>query len=182
MSEPDPSADSAPASLAARLSLALRGIRPRLAKRPAIPAARREWLIAAAVAILIAIGPLLTILCANFMAADIRTDAQRLRDQAAPRVAAARLAARQHADLIALLRRPGFGATAEALARALPPDALLTRVERGASGLLEVDLTTPDPDKLRAAIRREPALARLRDAGQQQGELVMAVSLREVPQ
>jgi len=131
--------------------------------------------------VLIAAGPVVTILGANLLASGMRVEVEHLREQAAPRVAAAGLAARERAELVGLLRRPVLGATAEALARVLPAEATLVRVERNTAGLLEVDLTAPDPDKLRAALRREPALARLRDAGQQQGELAMTVSLREVP-
>ena len=56
----------------------------------------------------------------------------------------------------------------------------MIRAERGRDGLLEIDVSAPDPDKLRAALRAEPALARLRDAGQQRGELMMTVSFKEV--
>jgi hypothetical protein len=71
------------------------------------------------------------------------------------------------------------GATVEALARALPADAVLLRAERNRSGLLEVEISTPDPDKLRAALRAEPALAGLHNIGQQRGELTMTVSFAE---
>jgi hypothetical protein len=158
------------------------GVRPWLAQPPAVQAGKRAWWIAAAVALLIATGPIATILGANLAAASARAETERLREQAAPRVAAEQAAARDRAELVALLRRPGLGATVEALARALPPEASLVRVERNRAGLLEVDVTAPDPDRLRAALRREPALARLRDAGQQRGELTMTVSLRELPQ
>ena len=179
MSEPQPSEEQTPASLAGRLNAAARRW---LTERQAMPAGRREWWVAGAVGALIAAGPAATILGANLLAGDVRVQVAKLRAQAAPRAAAAQAATRERSELVALLRRPGLGATAEALARALPADASLLRVERNAAGLLEVDLTAPDPDRLRAALRREPALARLRDAGQQQGELAMTVSLREVPQ
>lgn len=179
MTEPESPQQQAPASLAGQLNAAGRRW---LAARPAMPAGRREWWVAGALGALIAAGPAVTILGAKLLAGGVRAEVAKLREQAAPRVAAAQTAAKERAELVALLRRPGLGATAEALARALPADASLVRVERSAAGLLEVDLTAPDPDRLRAALRREPALARLRDAGQLQGELAMTVSLREVPQ
>lgn len=168
-----------PSSLATRLHEMVRGA---LARVPAIEPGKRDWWIAGAVAALIAAGPLATILGANLLAGGIGKDVQHLREQAAPRAAAAQAAAKERAALVALLRQPGVGASLEALARALPADAALVRVERNAAGLLEVDLTAPDPDRLRAALHREPALARLRDTGQQQGELAMTISLREAPQ
>jgi hypothetical protein len=179
MTEPEPPEKQAPASLVGRLNMAARRW---LAERPAMPAGKRDWWIAGAVGALIAMGPAATILGADLLAGGVRAQVVQLREQAAPRAATAQTAARERAELVALLRRPGLGETAEALARALPAEASLLRVERNAAGLLEVDLTAPDPDKLRAALRREPALARLRDAGQQRGELAMTVSLREVPQ
>ena len=178
MSEPEPPVEPAPASLAGRLNAAARRW---LAERPAMPRGRCEWWVAVAVGALIAAGPAATILGADLLAGGVRADVTKLREQVAPSAAAAQTAAKERSELVALLRRPGLGATAEALARALPADASLVRVERNAAGLLEVDLTAPDPDRLRAALRREPALARLRDAGQLQGELAMTVSLREVP-
>ncbi|MES2445510.1 MAG: hypothetical protein V4574_22005 [Pseudomonadota bacterium] len=166
-------------SLVERLTASARRL---LAQRPAMPAGRRDWWIAGAVAVLIAAGPVATIVGAKLLAANAQAEVQRLREQAAPRVAAERATVGERAELVALLRRPGAGATLEALARALPPEASLARVERGPAGLLAVDITAPDPDRLRAALRREPVLARLRDAGQQRGELVMTVSLRETPE
>src|SRR4051812_12840744 len=171
--------ETPPSSLAARLHAT---VRDALARLPAIEPGQRDWWIAGAVAALIVAGPLATILGANLLAGGIGTEVAHLREQAAPRAAAAQAAAKEHAELVALLRRPGLGASVEALARALPADASLVRVERNPAGLLEVDLTVPDPDRLRAALRREPALARLRDTGQQQGELAMTISLREAPQ
>jgi len=171
--------EASPSSLAARLHEMVRGA---LARVPEIRPDKRDWRIASAVAALIAAGPLATILGANLLAGSVSKQVQRLREQATPRAAAAQAAAKERAELVALLREPGVGASVEALARALPADASLVRVERNPAGLLEVDLTAPDPDRLRAALHREPALARLRDTGQQQGETAMTISLREAPQ
>lgn len=166
-------------SLAARLGAALRGV---LSRRPAMRAGKREWWVAGAVGALIAAGPVATIVGANLLTGHAQGEVRQLSEKAAPRVAAEQAAGRDRAELVALLRRPGVGATVEALARVLPADSSLARIGRGRDGLLESDVTTPDPDALRAAIRREPALARLRDAGQQRGELTMTVSLREARQ
>jgi len=166
-------------SLAGRLGAALRA---RLAVRPVVQGVARDWWIAGALAALLAAGPVATIIGANMLAGSARAEVEGLRGEAAPRVAADRALAKDRAGLVALLRRPSLGATVEALARALPPEAALVRIERNPAGLLEVDITAPDPDKLRAALHREPALVRLRDAGQQRGELTMTVSLRELPQ
>ncbi|MEI9851845.1 MAG: hypothetical protein WDN24_14570 [Sphingomonas sp.] len=77
------------------------------------------------------------------------------------------------------MRRPTIGATLDALARALPPEASLIRAGRDAQGLLTVEVAAPDPDQLRAAIRRDPLLAALRDTGQRQQEATMIVTMRE---
>jgi len=173
----------APPTLAASLGGAARGVAGRArtwwADRPAVPANRRDWIVAGGVAGLIAAGPLLTIAGALLITGSLRGEVNRLQEAAAPRAAAARTAIEDRAALVAMVRRPGLGATAEALARALPVDAALLRMERGRDGLLEVEIGTPDPDKLRAALRAEPALARLRDAGQQRGDLMMTVSFKE---
>ncbi len=171
-------------SLVAGLAGAARGAagatRGWWAARPPVPAAKRDWWVAGGLAALIAAGPALTIVVGGLIADGVRGEVRRLEAQAAPRAAAAKTASEDRAALVVMLRRPGLGATAEALARALPVDAVLIRAERGRDGLLEIDVSAPDPDKLRAALRAEPALARLRDAGQQRGELMMTVSFKEV--
>ena len=170
-------------SLAASLGGAARGAVARAsgwwADRPAVPANRRDWMVAGGVAGLIAAGPLITIAGAWLITGSVRGEVNRLEEQAAPRAVAAQEASQNRASLVAMLRRPGLGATAEALARALPVEAVLLRAERDRAGLLEIDISAPDPDKLRAALRAEPALARLRDAGQQRGDLMMTVSFKE---
>lgn len=157
-------------------------VRQWLANRPPVSAGRRDWIVAGVLALLIAAGPLLTIVAGSLAASGVRAEVARLQEQAAPRAAAARTAEQDRAVLVALLKRPGLGATIEALARAMPADAVLIRAERNRQGLLEIDIAAPDPDRLRAAIRAEPALARLRNVGQQQNEATMTVSFREVGQ
>lgn len=170
-------------SLAAGLSAGARGmagaVREWLANRPAVSAVRRDWIVAGALALLIAAGPLLTIIAGSVAAGGVRAEVARLQEQAAPRAAAAKAAAQDRAALVTLLKRPSLGVAVEALARALPADAVLIRLERNRQGLIEADIAAPDPDRLRAAIRAEPALARLRDVGQRQHEAMMTVSFRE---
>lgn len=153
-------------SLAARLAAVLR--------KPAAP-----WEAGAAVAILILLAPLATIAGAKLLTHHERTEIARLQTDLAPRIAAEQAARTAHSQLAAAVNRPLMGATLEALARALPADATLSRAERTAQGALELDVTTTDPDKLRAAIRRAPELDGLRDSGQRQGDGNMLVSLRQ---
>jgi hypothetical protein len=175
-----------PASLATQLRASAGAgaakFRERLAAwRAQEPAAtpRRAWQVAGAVALLIALGPVATIAGGHLLAGQSRAESRQLKARAEPRIAADRLAERDRAALGAVLRRAGVGAVIEALARALPPEAALARAERNRDGLIELDIATPDPDKLRAALRREPLLATLRDSGQRQGDAAMLVSFRE---
>ncbi|NML05665.1 hypothetical protein [Sphingomonas sp. G-3-2-10] len=166
-------------SLTGRLAASVRGWEVAWRDRPAAPFEPRRWMVPAGVALLLAAGPLATIIGAKIIAGNARADAAQLDKKLAPRIAAAKAAASDRAELIALLRRPGLGQVADALARALPPEASVQRIERNQAGLLEVEISTPDPDRIRAAIRREPALAGLRDAGQRQVDVMMVVTFRE---
>ena len=170
MNAGEPDRDNAPASggsLAARLAAAIRA--------PGNP--NRE--LAAAIAVLIALGPLATIAGAEWLAAHERRETVQLRNQLEPRLAAQRGASDARAEMAGTVQRPALGTTLEALARGLPADATLARVERTAKGALELDVIAADPDKLRAALRRDPALARFRDTSQRQIDATMVVSLRE---
>lgn len=138
-----------------------------------------DWRVAAALGALIAAGPLLTILGANTLAASAQRAAARTEAALAPRLAAAGAREEARRVLAAAVRQPTLGATLDALARALPADASLVRAERTAQGALELDIATPDPDALRAAIRRAPDFARLRDASQRRADAAMIVSMRE---
>lgn len=128
---------------------------------------------------MIAAGPIATILGAGLLARGARAEVQRLHAEVDPTIAAAAAVARDRTQLAMLLRRPTLSAMIEALARALPTDATLLRAERDRRGLLELDISTPDPDQLRAALHHEPMLANLRDIGQRQGAAAMVVSLKE---
>lgn len=135
--------------------------------------------LAAAVAVLIALAPLLTIAGAQLLARHEHTEAERLRADLAPRMADERSAEAARTEIAKAVQRPALGATLEAFARGLPADAGLVRIERKADGVLEADVTAADPDQLRAAIRRDPALARLRDTSQRQSDTAMIVTLRQ---
>jgi hypothetical protein len=170
---PDPE-PAPPPSLAQRLSAHAK-------RRPAAGAqssggAWPEGSIAALVALLIILGALLTIGGARLLAAQQRAATARLDADAAPRIEAARAAAEARGQIDAVLRRMSLGATLEALARALPADATLIRAARTGEGVLEIDVAASDPDQLRAALRRTPALARLRNTGQRQAEGRMIVT------
>lgn len=190
MTQAEPSSQNAaaPRSLLDRLGASGRAraaaLRARLAEPPSNrrPEPAREWRLAAALAALIAAGPVATIAGAHLLAHDVRADATQLERAAAPQMAERRATREDRAQLAGLAGRPTLGSTLEAFARVLPADAALVRLERGPGGLLEADVSTPDPDALRAALRRDPALAALRDLRQQQGDAVMIVSLAERPQ
>jgi len=141
------------------------------------PAAWSEGRVAMAVAALIVAGPLLTIGGARVLADRQRATAARIEAEVAPRIAAAAAAAEARTQMDAVLRRQTLGATIETLARALPTDATLVRAERNIQGRLALEISTADPDRLRAALRRAPALARLRDTGQRQADAAMIVLL-----
>lgn len=162
-----------PESLVERLARAARD-------RP-VRAAGVRW-VPCAVAGLLAAGPLLTIGGAKLFGAQERRASDALRAEVAPRIAAREAAAASRAVLAPVLARPALGTTLEAIARALPAEAVLVRAERKPAGGLEFDIAAPDPDTLRARLRRTRDFARLRDAGQRQDGGVLVTSLREAGQ
>ncbi|WP_066656408.1 MULTISPECIES: hypothetical protein [unclassified Sphingomonas] len=133
--------------------------RPKLAFVPDIR-------LALALAGLVALGPLLTIVGAKGLRAGVEAENKVLEAQLRTRTApqAARDAAA--AELRDAVRRPALVATLERLARALPDDARLVSAERDASGALKAEIATNDPDLLRGALRVDPLLAALREVGQ----------------
>ncbi|SOB86566.1 hypothetical protein SAMN06297144_1672 [Sphingomonas guangdongensis] len=150
------------ASLVERLATRLRG---------------GDWRVGAAIAAAIALVPAGVVAGATLAAI-----AQEDRTAARARAEAGGLArAAEQQRLARVLARPGIGATLEALARALPAEARLRRVARQGDGRLRVEVMTADPDRLRAALRREGATAALRDAGQQGGPGGLLVTLEERP-
>ncbi|MGK6318206.1 hypothetical protein [Sphingomonas sp. DT-204] len=154
-------------------------VRERLARsRPAVDL-RGDRRAGVALAVLLAAGPLATLLGARLMEDRVRSEAAALRPAAAPRLAAEQRRSAGQAELAPLLIRPGVGATLEGIARALPAEAMLVRVQRGDDGRLALDAAAPDPDKLRSALRRDPVTGRLRDTGQQRGDAAIVVTFEE---
>ncbi|MES2338866.1 MAG: hypothetical protein V4537_12290 [Pseudomonadota bacterium] len=149
----------------------------RIAARLSAHGAGRDVRAGIAVALLLAAAPAAVWAGARWTETGVRRDIAAVTATAKPRLdgLAARTAAR--AELDTLLAVPGVGGTLEALTRALPADASLARVARGPEGRLAIDVAAADPDRLRAALRRHPATAGLRDAGQRGGDGVMLVTL-----
>lgn len=152
-------------SLVARIG-ALRGVA--IGRRAAI-----------VVAVLLTLAPLATLLGAKLMTAGIRNDMALLAQAQGARIAAAEAQQAQRRVLAKLLDRPTLGTTLEGLARALPRDTLLVRAGRDDDGRLRIEASAADPDRLRAALRRDPATARLRDAGQRRGDAALVVAMAE---
>ncbi|MCR5872383.1 MULTISPECIES: hypothetical protein [unclassified Sphingomonas] len=122
--------------------------------------------LAAALVGMLALGPLLTIMGATLLRAGVEAENRALEAQL--RVRSAPEAARDGAAraLRDAVRSPTLTATLERLARAMPDDARLVSAARGADGLLQVEVSASDPDQLRDALRRDAALAAMRETGQ----------------
>lgn len=171
----DPLPPPAP-SLAGLMAARLAQVARRRTTAPSIP--RPSWRSAALLALLIAAGPLITWLAATLLASRNEGAAAQLAARVAP-VQAAQATRDDARRLLAVtLARPGPAQLLDQLAAVLPPDAHLARAERLANGALEIEVATSDPDALRAALRRSPALAGLRDVRQQEGEGRTLVLLR----
>jgi hypothetical protein len=134
---------------------------------------------ALAAALLIVAAPLATLAGATWLAADARAEAARWDRQAVPVAAARSVRDRARSLLAAAWTRPTLGATTESVARALPADAALLRTERTADGHLTIEVAAPDPDRLAAALRRDPALGGLRAVAQARGDATMRVTLEQ---
>ena len=139
---------------------------------------RGGWRAGIGVAMLLALAPLLTLAGAWWNERQVRGETAALARAAAPQLAAAREREAARAMLAALLARPNLGVTIESLARVLPAEATLAKAE-WSEGRLAIEVAAPDPDRLRAALRRDPTTAGLRDAGQRQGDGAMLVALEE---
>jgi hypothetical protein len=134
------------------------------------------WRFGVALAVLLAAGPVATLVGARIAENRALAAGAALTRTAAPRLEEARAHMAARDTLAPLLSRPTLGATLEGLARALPPENSLVRAERGEDGRLSIDVASPDPDPLRAALRREPVTQGLRDAGQRGGDGAMVVT------
>ncbi len=162
-------------SLADRMARRLTAREPR-APRP--EGAGVDWRRAGGLAALIALGPLLTIVGASAIERNARVEATRLTAQVAPRVQAEARERDARAALRGAVRDAGVAVWMDRLAAAIPADARVARMSRAADGSVELEITAPDPDLLRAALRRDPALAGLRETGQRRAGAMIAVTLR----
>ncbi|WP_422057437.1 hypothetical protein [Sphingomonas sp.] len=144
----------------------------RLARRAA--RAARTWpelavpdmRLALALAGLVALGPLLTIVGAQMLRAGVEADSRELAHQLRARNAPQAARAAAAAVLRDATRQPPFAATLDRLARALPDDARLVSAARDPGGRMLVEISASDPDVLREALRRDALLASLRESGQ----------------
>ncbi|WP_093297732.1 hypothetical protein [Sphingomonas sp. NFR04] len=172
---------SPPPSLAARLGGWARARRrlPRRAGHDAPEAAGRRW-VTPVLAGLIVAGPLATLAGATLLANAAERETTRLDATLAPRRITEQRRAAVHGMLSAAMLRPGPTALLDRVAAALPADAALVRAERSADGALVLEVSVSDPDALRSALRRVPALAGLRDVRQHEGEGRTLVLLRQV--
>ena len=162
-------------SLADRMAQRFAAWTPR-APRPA--GDRVNWRLAVALAALIALGPLATIVGAGLIERAARAEAVRLSAQAAPRIKAETQAREARAALRSAVRDAGVAVWLDRLAAAIPADARLARMGKAADGAIEIEITAPDPDLLRTALRRDPALTGFRETGQRRAGAMIAVTLR----
>jgi hypothetical protein len=162
-------------SLADRMAQRLAAREPR-APRP--EGVRVDWRLAASLAALIALGPLVTIVGAGLLERNARAEAARLGAQAAPRLKAEAQARDARTALRGAVRDAGVAVWLDRLAAAIPADARVARMARAADGAIEIEITAPDPDLLRTALRRDPALTGFRETGQRRAGAMIAVTLR----
>lgn len=162
-------------SLAERMARRLTAREPRM---PRPEGAKVDWRRAGGLAALIALGPLLTIVGAAVIERGARTEAAHLTAQATPRLQAEARAQAARAALREAARYPGVAILLNQVAAAIPADARVARMGKAADGAMEIEITAPDPDLLRAALRRDPALAGFRETGQRRAGAMIAVTLR----
>jgi len=180
--DPRPADDSAPIrpSLFDRaLGAARRERTPTPAPAPRAPIDRASLLLATA----ILATPLLTWAGAAYLTTRAQDEGAAIARRAAPQVAGQATAQRARALLTPAWRSPTLGTTLESIARALPSDAALLRAERDGAGNLSIEVAAPDPDRVVAALRRDPVLAGLRATAQARadGDGRMRVTLEQRP-
>lgn len=173
----DPVPGPSQPSLAGQFAARLRRGRP-ASPQQAAPGAR-PW-IAPLLALLIAAGPFGTLIGARWFGEIASRDAARLEARQAPQREAARARMLARDVLGAAVARPGPAALLDQVAAALPKEDVLTRAALREDGTLELEVATSDPDALRSALRRVPALAPFRDVRQREGEGRTRVLLRGV--
>jgi hypothetical protein len=139
-----------------------------------------RWL--AALALVLGAGPAFTWAGATFLTQRTRAEIAALAPRATPLLARSRADAATRDTLAPLLDRAPLGTTLERLAATLPADNRVASVASEQDGTLRVVVLTADPDALRDALRREPVLAQLKEAGQQGDEATLRVTLVGRPQ
>jgi hypothetical protein len=162
-------------SLADRMAQRLAARAPR-APRP--EGGHLDWRLAGGLAALIALGPLATIVGAGVIERGALAETARLNAQAAPRLKAEAQVRDARAALRGAARDPGVAVWLDRLATTIPADARVARMAKTADGAIEIEITASDPDLLRAALRRDPALAGFREVGQRRAGAMIAVTLR----
>lgn len=153
---------------------------------PSVPrAALRRWQSAAidgrfalAIAALIALGPLATIVGSGVIERTVRAETRALGVAAAPRLRAEQADRAARTRLRRAVRAVPVAIWLDRAARILPGDARVSRVARLPDGTIELDVTAPDPDSLRAAIRRDPAMAGFREVVQRRAGAMILVRWR----
>ncbi len=166
-SDPEPRRESLVSQL-------LAGLRARETRSEARPP--HGWRVAALAGLLIAAGPMALWIGASLSVASVEAQNAKLRALLAPRFSSEKRDRVARDDLANMVARPVPGSVLEALARALPTDAGLVRVGMTAQGLIEIEANAPDPDRLRAALRREMMFKALRVTGQARGDGTMIVT------
>lgn len=162
-------------SLADRMAQRLAAREPRAPRPGGGPV---DWRLTGALAALIALGPLATITGAAVIGQGARAEAARLTAQAAPRLKAEARAQAARTALRDAVRHPGAAILLNHVAAAIPADVRVARMRKAADGAMEIEIIAPDPDLLRAALRRDPALAAFRETGQRRAGAMIAVTLR----
>lgn len=133
-----------------------------------------QWL---SLAVLIAAGPGLTLIGAKLLTIREERESNRLETKLEPRAARTAATAEVRQILTPLVRRKPLAMTLDRLAVALPADATLIGALQGRDGIVKLEVAAPDPDRLRAALRRAPGLEGLRDVGQRSGDGGIVVML-----
>ncbi|GAA0735038.1 hypothetical protein [Sphingomonas japonica] len=173
--KPDPGLLPAPAppSLFDRLGQ-LRRDRPRVSA----PAARGDWIKAALLFAVLVAGPLASIAINRITIARAQDGAAEARARRTPAEIATARIRMGRAVLAAAFERPAPVVVLSRLAAVLPVDSRIARVGQR-QGALYAEIATSDPDRLRAALRRDVLLGVLRETGQRQGDGVIVVALAQ---
>lgn len=182
-SAPDPVSTPAPSTslggrALARLAELTMVLRAQVA---AVRVERRNGLLAAALALMIVAIPLSIWIGARWLEAGVLARNAEARRALEPREAAAARALGERTQLADLLDRPSTATLIEQLASVLPADARIVRLSRDADGLVTLEVMTPDPAELRAALRGDPHFAALRTRGERRIDAAMIVTLSGRP-